>query len=308
MANRTDVILLLASSSFLALGLATWYEHVNDKPFSFASIFGKTDAHAASTEPSLNEFLLNSKANATAFVVPADAVPANRTDIEAQTTPVETAKPAIVNPGVKPPELTRTVPAMSFSDETESEVAEVDSITTQPNKQNKPADQTRIAARTVTIVLSPQPAHSVADTGKTEIPLLVVANATEVTDLVEASNNAIEDSDAAGQLLASEEQQPETVPLVTRDTLEMRPRSDDNSQKNDGDQMALKNSEPVDNTTLPESTKEAGSTLAATSYRVEAGDSLYRIALTHGTSVDALKQLNALQSDKLYVGDELQLR
>jgi len=91
MANRTDAILLLASSSFLALGIATWYELANDKPFDFVSIFGKTGAHAASEERSLTKFQANSRANEAEFPASSDKVPANHTDPDSMPTPVEIA-------------------------------------------------------------------------------------------------------------------------------------------------------------------------------------------------------------------------
>lgn len=43
------------------------------------------------------------------------------------------------------------------------------------------------------------------------------------------------------------------------------------------------------------------------SYRVKSGDSLEKIARNHHTSVQAIKTLNNLSSDKIVVGQELQL-
>ncbi|MDL2289407.1 LysM peptidoglycan-binding domain-containing protein [Clostridia bacterium OttesenSCG-928-F22] len=40
-------------------------------------------------------------------------------------------------------------------------------------------------------------------------------------------------------------------------------------------------------------------------YTVQAGDTLYRIAQRYGTTVDAIKQLNGLSSDALYIGQQL---
>jgi len=148
----------------------------------------------------------------------------------------------------------------------------------------------------------------VAEADKVESPLPAGLNAKEVRAKVEALNSELEDTDAAGLLQTNDEQQLRPAPLLTRDISEIVPASDDNLRTNDEDQIALKESEPSDNEPLLDAAKEVGKTIAATTYRVEAGDSLYRIALTHGTSVNALKQLNALRSDKLYVGDELQLR
>jgi LysM repeat protein len=43
------------------------------------------------------------------------------------------------------------------------------------------------------------------------------------------------------------------------------------------------------------------------SYRVKAGDSLEKIARAHKISVDSLKKLNQLQSDKIIIGQELKV-
>jgi LysM repeat protein len=42
-------------------------------------------------------------------------------------------------------------------------------------------------------------------------------------------------------------------------------------------------------------------------YRVKSGDSLEKIARMHSTSIDLLKKLNQLQSDKIIVGQELRI-
>jgi LysM repeat protein len=41
---------------------------------------------------------------------------------------------------------------------------------------------------------------------------------------------------------------------------------------------------------------------------VKKGDNLYRIAIENGTSVSAIKSLNGLTDDKIYVGQKLQLK
>jgi Cell wall-associated hydrolases (invasion-associated proteins) len=49
------------------------------------------------------------------------------------------------------------------------------------------------------------------------------------------------------------------------------------------------------------------STAAAASYTVKSGDSLWAIASAHGTSVNAIRQANALHSDVIYPGQKLRL-
>ncbi|MBY0529273.1 MAG: LysM peptidoglycan-binding domain-containing protein [Rhabdochlamydiaceae bacterium] len=46
---------------------------------------------------------------------------------------------------------------------------------------------------------------------------------------------------------------------------------------------------------------------AESSYRVKAGDSLEKIARAHKISVESLKKLNQLQSDKIIIGQELKV-
>jgi len=311
MANRTDAILVLASSSFLALGIATWYEIANDRPFDFASIFGKKDVNTASKEHFLNTFQSNSRAGEAELPALSDKVPANQTALDSMTTPVEiaTTNPIIAGTKTESPELTQVAPMVAVHESTEGDVAAVESITARAVNQQTRATQTRVSARTVTIVLSPRPAaQSVAEADNVEDPLPDVLSTKEVKSKAEALDSESEDSDAAGQLQTNDAQQLRTATLVTGDISEIVPGSDDNSQTDNVNQTALTESQAIDDEPLLGAVKEVGKTIAATTYRVEAGDSLYRIALTHGTSVNALKQLNALGSDKLYVGDELQLR
>jgi LysM repeat protein len=58
---------------------------------------------------------------------------------------------------------------------------------------------------------------------------------------------------------------------------------------------------------------EAGDTLvvprgfAAVTVRVQSGDTLFRIASRHGTTVEAIREMNALQSDRILIGQELEV-
>ena len=58
--------------------------------------------------------------------------------------------------------------------------------------------------------------------------------------------------------------------------------------------------------TLSSISKSIGDT-KTTSYKVKAGDSLEKIAKRHHVSVETLKQINHLQSDRIIVGQELAL-
>jgi murein DD-endopeptidase MepM/ murein hydrolase activator NlpD len=58
---------------------------------------------------------------------------------------------------------------------------------------------------------------------------------------------------------------------------------------------------------------EAGDTMvvprgfAAVTVQVQSGDTLFRIASRHGTTVEAIRALNALQSDRILIGQELEV-
>ena len=307
MANRTDAILLLASSSFLALGLASWYERVNDKPFDFVSIFGKSGAHAAMAEPSIEKH-------------PPASAPLLK---EAQLTSVKTEPPVRPSAADISQVAVETSSAVKIAEPDKPEpeapvtalvaTAVVEPSATKPVPVNAPARsattvQTRPAARTVTIVLSPRPAP-LEEITEPVSPASTELSAADVIRIAEELNSATEDLDASGLLATENEQQTQISDIATSNASVDLANTDNTSPLNDGDQITRNDSESTDSDPLLDTTGEVKSDDAVTTatYRVEAGDSLYRIALTHGTSVDALKQLNALDSDKLYVGDELQL-
>lgn len=53
--------------------------------------------------------------------------------------------------------------------------------------------------------------------------------------------------------------------------------------------------------------KGVSASKASGAYVVKAGDTLFKIAKKHGTTVQALKSANGLSSDRIYVGDKLAL-
>jgi LysM repeat protein len=59
--------------------------------------------------------------------------------------------------------------------------------------------------------------------------------------------------------------------------------------------------------TVPAAEEEPAETGDATYYTVEAGDNMYRIALNHGMSTEELMQLNGIQDETVYVGQELRV-
>jgi peptidoglycan endopeptidase LytE len=52
---------------------------------------------------------------------------------------------------------------------------------------------------------------------------------------------------------------------------------------------------------------EESSAATETTYQVKSGDSLEKIAAQNGTSVKVLKELNALPSDRIKIGQKLKL-
>lgn len=58
---------------------------------------------------------------------------------------------------------------------------------------------------------------------------------------------------------------------------------------------------------LSQMLKERSGSETGRSYKVQPGDSLEKIAKQQGTTVEAIKRLNALDSDKIVVGKEIQL-
>ena len=308
MANRTDAILLLASSSFLALGLASWYERVNDKPFDFVSIFGKSGAHAAMAEPSIEK-----KPPASAPLLKGAQLtnvktepPASPSAADISQVAVETSSAVkIVEPDKSEPET--PVTALVATAVVEPSAAKP--VPVNASARSATTVQTRPAARTVTIVLSPRPEAQLEEITELVSPASTELSAADVIRIAEELSSVTEDLDASGLLATENEQQTQISDIATSSASVDLANTDNTSPLNDGDQITLNDSESTDSDPLLDRTGEVKSDDAVTTatYRVEAGDSLYRIALTHGTSVDALKQLNALESDKLYVGDELQL-
>lgn len=53
--------------------------------------------------------------------------------------------------------------------------------------------------------------------------------------------------------------------------------------------------------------KEKSSGQSSSSYKIKSGDSLEKIAKQQGTTVEAIKKLNELTSDRIVVGQEIQL-
>lgn len=64
--------------------------------------------------------------------------------------------------------------------------------------------------------------------------------------------------------------------------------------------------ETVEETTPPETTADPSQEYST--YTVQPGDNLYRIALNHGMSLEELKSLNGLSSDTVAVGTVLRVR
>lgn len=58
-------------------------------------------------------------------------------------------------------------------------------------------------------------------------------------------------------------------------------------------------------TSFSESTPEKAASLSTTNYKVRSGDSLGKIAIEHNTSVEMIRELNNLTSDRIFVGSEL---
>lgn len=71
--------------------------------------------------------------------------------------------------------------------------------------------------------------------------------------------------------------------------------------------------DPIDTTVTPDnsvadnSARDNVSTTATTEYKVKAGDSLWKIANGHNTTVAKLKKINNLSSDKIKIGQTLQV-
>ena len=299
MANRTDAILLLASSSFLALGLATWYERANDKPFDFVSIFGDSVAHAAPAKPANNKTAIEkSQPVSSALKTERVATKANVADTLASPQTIVTPVQA-----VKPASLTST---STLSNTVEKQTVETKAMQAKSEPQNEKlamAVQPRPAARTVTIVLSPSPAP------KNKITTLNVESEVDIAETINLAEELSSETDGsdASSLLSTKDGPSADNSTTTFKSIENSSAANDQPFSSREDQITHNNPELEDAPSPLNSVEEIAEKNQQTSYRVEAGDNLYRIALTHGTSVDALKQLNALQSDKLHVGDELQL-
>ncbi len=58
---------------------------------------------------------------------------------------------------------------------------------------------------------------------------------------------------------------------------------------------------------LKEKSKEESFSSSSRKYKIKSGDSLEKIAKQQGTSVDAIKKLNGLDSDRIVVGQEIRL-
>lgn len=65
--------------------------------------------------------------------------------------------------------------------------------------------------------------------------------------------------------------------------------------------------DPVDTTGMDSSIDDAEPAPATIDYQVKAGDSLWRIANNHNTTVAKLKKLNNLSSDRIKIGQILQV-
>jgi len=292
--NRSDSILLLVSSGFLALGLASWYERVNDKPFDLASIFGTTDAPVAIAE----------NAGKPAETTPIEAPPIKTASVES----AAVSTPSVEAPPVKTASV-ETAPVLAQVPESQpAEVAKAKLKPVEPSTQLATTTETSTGAtgaQTVTIVLSPQAtdlpkAGLNADTNG--INDSSAGLDTDVVIALEALTKEVDDLDTGGVLVVSQE--------VDLNEITSSDSSDNLLSIDEPNQTSLSEIQFEDATTLLDSVEELGvsaENTKAPTYRVAAGDNLYRIALRHGTSVDILKQLNALESDRLQVGDELRL-
>ena len=63
----------------------------------------------------------------------------------------------------------------------------------------------------------------------------------------------------------------------------------------------------IDRKGVKSSSSRKSSETSASTYKVRSGDSLYDIALKHGTTIAAIKKLNGLSSDTIYPGQKLKM-
>lgn len=150
-----------------------------------------------------------------------------------------------------------------------------------------------------------------------------IAEESEEEEETEATDSEEEDPDGDVEELAeadeeTSEEPSETVsePAGSSASANEADESGSNVEDTDSSQEEAGSSEPAgtENSTVSEPAVEEEEPVSEPApaenvdyYTVKAGDNMYRIALNHGMSTEELMQLNGIQEETVYVGQELRV-
>lgn len=136
---------------------------------------------------------------------------------------------------------------------------------------------------------------------KTVVTAVVVSVAVVIGLLIEgcvserSASSGSQNSAATSQVQTVQSSEPETLP--EQPVVQSAPQTTPSTQ-------------PCPVATVPKKTVptvDSHPTIVGTVYSVKAGDTLSRIAKTHGTTIKALKSANNLTDDRLNIGEQLKI-